>query len=234
MAIVVGGVSLLTAALGGESAPTVFDVLRDGLTSAFAGAVYTAFWVTVVFAAIERVAPGAVVPEWRPDDLAPVPHKREISLGDAVGDLVFALTVLIVAVCLFPALAPPFLAEVVGGLDSGVVTRLLPAVVVVAVLWIAVAGAQLLVRAWTWPVTALSIVADLLAIATAAAVLVHRPYFSEDFLAGLRGEGGDVGKAIDIGIGIGAVAVILVCASGIVTAARRYPGHRRGRPEDAR
>ncbi|MGW5452782.1 HAAS signaling domain-containing protein [Nocardia sp. NPDC003979] len=228
IAIVAGGVSLLTAALGGEAAPTVIDVLRDGLTSAFAGAVYAAFWVTVVFAVIERVAPSTVLYTWRPDDLPPVPHGREIPLGDAVGDLVFALIVLTVALCFFPALAPPFLADVVGGLDSGVVTRLLPAVVVVAVLWIAVAGAQLLVRAWTLAVTVLSIAADLLAIATAAAVLVHRPYFSDVFLADLRGEDGDVVRAVDIGIGIGAVAVILVCATAIVTAARRYLGHRQG------
>lgn len=229
MAIVVGGVSLLTASLGGETAPTVFEVLQEGLTSAFAGAVYAAFWVTVVFAVIERVAPGVVLREWRPDDLPPVPHGREIPLGDAIGDLVFAITVLAVALCFFPALAPPFLTEIAEGLDSGVVSRLLPVVVVVAVLWIAVAGAQLLVRAWTLPVTALSIAADLLAIVTAAAVLTHRPYFSDVFLAELRGEDGDVGKAIDIGIGIGAIAVMLVCATGIVTAARKYLGHRQDR-----
>ncbi len=234
MAIVIGGVSLLTAALGGAPAPTVFEVLGNGLRSAFAGAVYTAFWVTVVFAVIERVAPGLVLGEWRPENLPPVPTGREIPVGDAVGDLVFAVTVLVAALCFFPALAPPFLAEVVWGLDSGVVTRLLPAVVVVAVSWIAVAGAQLLVRAWTLPVTALSIAADLLAIVTAAAVLVHRPYFSEDFLAGLRGESDGVGRAIEIGIGIGAVAVIVVCATGIVTAARRYVDHRQGRPDRAR
>ncbi|APE34868.1 hypothetical protein BOX37_13940 [Nocardia mangyaensis] len=234
MAIVVGGVSLLTASLGGEAAPTVVEVLQDGLTSAFAGAVYTAFWVTVVFAVIERVAPGVVLHEWRPDDLAPVPHGREIPLGDAIGDLVFAITVLVVALCFFPALAPPFLAEIAQGLDSGVLSRLLPAVVVVAVLWIAVACAQLIVRAWTLPVTALSMAADLLAVATAAAVLAHRPYFSDVFLADLRGEHGEVGKGLDIGIGIGAVAVVLVCATGIVTAARKHLGHRQDRPDGAR
>ncbi|MGF0319135.1 HAAS signaling domain-containing protein [Nocardia fluminea] len=232
MTIVVGGVSLLTASLAAGAEPTVSGVLLDGMTSAFAGAVYSAFWVTVVFAVIERVAPGVVLHEWRPEDLAPVPHGREIPLGDAIGDLVFAIAVLGVALCFFPALAPPFLAEIAQGLDSGVVSRLLPAVVVVAVLWIAVAGAQLIVRAWTLPITALSIAADLLAIATAAAVLAHRPYFSDVFLTELRGEGGDVGKALDTGIGIGAVAVILVCATAIVTAARKYLGHRQGPDAD--
>ncbi|MGW5922251.1 HAAS signaling domain-containing protein [Nocardia fluminea] len=226
MAIVVGGVSLLRASLGGETAPTVFEVLQDGLTSAFAGAVYTAFWVTVVFAVIERVAPGVVLHEWRPEDLAPVPHGREIPLGEAIGDLAFAITVLAVALCFFPALAPPFLAEIADGLDPGVVSRLLPAVAAVAVLWIAVASAQLLVRAWTLPVTGLSVAADLFAIATAAAVLAHRPYFSDVFLAEIRGEGADVGRGLDIGIGISAIAVMLVCAAGVFTVTRKYLGHR--------
>ncbi|MFJ2666374.1 HAAS signaling domain-containing protein [Nocardia fluminea] len=230
VAIIAGGVSLLAAAVDGESVPTVVGILQDGLSSAFAGAVYTAFWVTVVFAIIERVAPAAVLYEWRPDDLAPVPHGREIPLGDVIGDLVFAVAVLVVTLCFFPALAPSFLVEIADGLDTGVVERLLPAMVVVAVSWLLVAAAQLVVRAWTLPVTALSIAADLLAIATAAAVLVHRPYFSAAFIAGLHSDAdADMAGALDVGIGIGAVAVILVCAAGIVTAARQYRGHRRER-----
>ncbi|MFI9411441.1 hypothetical protein [Nocardia gamkensis] len=101
-------------------------------------------------------------------------------------------------------------------------------VIVVAVLWVIVAIAQLLARAWTLPVTALSIAADLLAVATAAAVLVHRPYFTAEFVSRLpEGNDGDLGRALDSGIGISAIAVMLIRAAGIVTAARKYLAHRR-------
>ncbi|MET7770510.1 hypothetical protein [Nocardia sp. NPDC005366] len=228
VALVVGGVSLLAALVDDDTPPTIGGMLEEGLTSAFTGAVYTAVWVTVVFAVIERTAPGAVLREWRPDDLPPVPRGHEIPLGDAIADLVFAVAVLVGSLCFFPALAPSFLAETAEGLDPGVVDRLLPLVVAVAVLWVIVAIAQLVVRAWTLPVTALSIAADLFAVVTAAAVLVHRPYFSAEFIADLQGgNDGDLGRALDIGIGVSAIAVILVCAVGIVTAARKYLAHRR-------
>lgn len=42
---------------------------------------------------------------------------------------------------------------------------------------------------------------------------------------------GDLGRALEIGIGIGAIAVMLVCAAGIVTTARRYLAHRRERAQ---
>ncbi|MBF6169229.1 hypothetical protein IU486_31505 [Streptomyces gardneri] len=135
---------------------------------------------------------------------------------------------LVGSLCLFPELAPSFLAETAEGLDPGVVDRLLPMVVVVAVLWVIVAGARLVVRAWTLPVTALSIAVDLLAVITGVAVLVHRPYFTAEFIASLHdGDKGDLGRALDIGIGLSAIAAILVCAAGIVSAARKHLAYRR-------
>lgn len=227
MALVFGGVSLLPVLVDNETTPTIGRIVEEGLTSAFAGAVYAAFWVTVVFAVIERFAPDAVLHDWDPDDLPPVPHGHEIALGDAIADLVFAVALLVVSLCFFPSLAPSFLAETAEGLDADVVERLLPAVVVVAALWVCVAGAQLIVRAWTLPVTVMSIAANLLAVATAVAVLVNRPYFSADFIASRYGGNADnLGTALDIAIGIGAIAVILVCANDIVTTVRKYLAHR--------
>ncbi|WP_067857594.1 hypothetical protein [Nocardia shimofusensis] len=224
---VVGGLSLLGAVVDDETT-TIGGVLEEALTSAFTGAVYAAVWVTVVFAVIERTAPGAVLHEWRPDDLPAVPRGHEIPLGDAIADLVFGTAVLIATLCLSPALAPSFLSETAENLDPGIVDRLLPLAAVVAALWVIVAIAQLVVRAWTLPVTALSVVADLLAVTTAAAILVHRPYFSDEFLADLQeGQEGDLGRALDIAIGIGAIAVILVCAGSIITAVRKHLAHRR-------
>ncbi|MBF6353737.1 hypothetical protein IU449_04095 [Nocardia higoensis] len=226
VAIVVGGLSLLGAVVD-DGSPTIGGALEEALTSAFTGAVYAAVWVTVVFAVIERTAPGAVLHEWRPDDLPPVPRGHEIPLGDAIADLVFGISVFVAVLCLSPALAPSFLAETAESLDPGVVDRLLPLAGVVAALWVIVAIAQLVVRAWTLSVTALSVVADLLAVVTAAAILVHRPYFTDEFVADLQeGQDGDLGRALDIAIGIGAIAVILVCVGGVVTAVRKYLVHR--------
>ncbi|WP_040796673.1 hypothetical protein [Nocardia higoensis] len=228
VALVVGGVSLLAATVDEGTPEMDGGVLAEAITSAFSGAVYTAVWVTVVFAVIERTAPGAVLREWRPDDLPPVPRGHEIPLGDAIADLVFGVAVLVGCLCLVPALAPSFLTEVTEHLDPGVVERLLPLAVAVAALWVIVAIAQLVVRAWTLPVTAVSIVADLLAVLTAAAVLVHRPYVSPEFLADIQeGQDSDLGRALDIGIGIGAIAVILVCGGAVVTTARKFLAHRR-------
>ncbi|WP_338890781.1 hypothetical protein [Rhodococcus sovatensis] len=227
IAIVLGGVSLLPVLVGNDTTPRIGRIVEESLTSAVAGAAYAAFGVTVVFAVIERFAPDAVLRDWDPDDLPPIPHGHEIALGDAIADLVFAVALLVVSLCFFPALAPSFLAETAEGLDADVVERLLPAVVVVAALWVCVAGVQLIVRAWTLPVTVMSIAANLLAVATAIAVLVHRPYFSADFIASrYGGSDGNLGTALDIAAGIGAIAVILVCANDIVTTVRKYLAHR--------
>lgn len=74
----------------------------------------------------------------------------------------------------------------------------------------------------------MSIAADLLAIATAAAILVHRPYFSAEFIADLHDGGPEnLGRALEVGIGISAIAAMLVCAAGIVEAVRKHLAHRR-------
>ena len=62
-------------------------------------AIQAAFWVTLVFAAIERFgSPDETIsPEaWNPDDLPPVPEAPRVGLGDAIAEIV--LTVILVVV----------------------------------------------------------------------------------------------------------------------------------------
>lgn len=231
-ALLVGGLTLLAAVVdattGGGAPPTAAGVLGRALGAGLTAVVYLAFGVTAVFAVLERTAPGTPPTPWKPGDLPPVPRDHEIPRGDAVADLVFAVAVLAAVLCLFPALAPPFLRPTADALDSSLTDFLLPAGVVVAVLWVAVAILALAIGRWTLPLTALSACADLLAVLIAAAVLAHRPYFTPEFLTELDERAGpDVRPALKLGIGAACALVIVVCVSGIVTAARGHLAHRR-------
>lgn len=233
VATVLGGLTLL-AALTEATDPAAApldgaDVVWDAIDAALTGGVYAAFWVTVVFAVIERTAPaGTDLGRWDPDDLPAVPHGREIPVGEAVAELVFAVVVLIGVAGLSPSLAPSFFGAGYEALDPSFTDRLVPAMVAVAVLWVVSASVALAVRSWTTVVTALSVVSDLLAVAVATAVLVHRPYFSPQFLSDLRERAGsDLTAQLNLAVGIVCIVVIVASAVGVVTAVRKHVAHRR-------
>jgi hypothetical protein len=81
VAVVVGAAS----AIGGASP---WNVLLSAFGSAFSVGVQLAFWVTLVFALIDRsgAQPRTTTPEWDLDDLPELPHRR-IGLGETVASV---------------------------------------------------------------------------------------------------------------------------------------------------
>jgi hypothetical protein len=81
IAIVVGGASAVSGA-------DPLDILLGALGSAFSVGVQLAFWVTVVFALVDRsgAAPRTTTSEWDLDDL-PEPRDRRIGLGETVASV---------------------------------------------------------------------------------------------------------------------------------------------------
>lgn len=89
---IVGVVVLLAEALSG-SGP--LDVLGSALWAAFQTGLQLAFWVTVVFAVLERTGASTGLEEWTPDQLPQIADRR-ISLTDTVFSIA-AIVLLVVA-----------------------------------------------------------------------------------------------------------------------------------------
>lgn len=156
VAVVVGAAS----AIGGASVGTI---LSSALGSSFSVGVQLAFWVTIVFALIERngVEPRATTSEWDLDDLPELPDRR-IGLGETVAS-VTGLSLLIWFLLWQPGYQESFDA---GGpsipiLDPALSTFWIPALVAVLLASIALELVKYRRGHWTIPLaivnTALSL-----------------------------------------------------------------------------
>ncbi len=77
---IVGAATLLAQGLVGTS---IIETVLGSVGAMFQVGVQLAFWVTLVFAVLERTHTPVPVREWTPDDL-PEPTEQRISLGDTV------------------------------------------------------------------------------------------------------------------------------------------------------
>ncbi|GAB2973544.1 permease prefix domain 1-containing protein [Actinotalea caeni] len=160
---IVLAINVLVAVSAGE---TVGQVIVGGFGNAIAVAIHVAFWVTLVFAVVERVAPDSA-DAWTPDLLPQLPSGG----GRGRADLIASIVCLVIfgALLAWQHLGSPFL------VDGARVPILDPALwvpelwLVVGLLVLEAVHAFWVYRAgWTWP-TALTNVA--LSVAFAVVVL---------------------------------------------------------------
>ena len=83
--IATGAVILARLISGG----TAGEAIVDGLSTGLAVAVHLAFWVTLVFAIIERTSRTAPLATWTPAHLPELPAPRQVGLGDLIASIVF-------------------------------------------------------------------------------------------------------------------------------------------------
>jgi hypothetical protein len=209
---------------------TVGSVVVSALGGAVTAVFQVCFWVTGVFAVLERYGGGEALVEgrdWDPDDLPEVPEAPQVTIGETVADLV--LTFILVSLLFVQRWWSPL-----SGADGEPVPVLDPDLwsgPIWAVIGLLLAGAAVVVvvhvrGSWTWPLAALAAAIDVALLA-----LVARSAFSErlvnpTFLAELTEEVGrdTMLQPNPLIITVIAAAVLLTDAGeALVKAARRSP-----------
>lgn len=100
---VIAAVTLAAAVIGGAS---IGGAIVSAAGSAIAVALQTVFWITVVFAVIERTSGSTIAPRaWTPDRLPELPAAGRMSLAEVGATLV--VNVLVIAGLLWVQLQPP-------------------------------------------------------------------------------------------------------------------------------
>ena len=151
LTIVVPIVTLATMGAGFIAGTGATEVAISAISVGVSVGVQLAFWVTLVFALVERSRARAAGPivAWTPDRLPSVPSPSRLGAGEAVASV--AASVFLIGVVIWQ---PPFYA------DGGTVPFFDPALspawaawfIGVAVLQIAFTVVVYAARRWTWPI----------------------------------------------------------------------------------
>jgi hypothetical protein len=210
---------LLSGAEPGEIAAEVFGVV-------FALAVHLAFWVTLVFAILERSPGTKDVEQWTPDRLPEVRDEgRAGRLGDLIASLVF-LTLFAVLI-IWQQVSPPFFArpaEAIPVLDPALWSFWLPYFLVLIVLEMLFAVAIYL-RGWNWPLAIANLVLNVAFTVPALWLLATGQLFNPDFLEAVGwpwGEASGVTTTVLVFVFVG-IAVWDVI-DGVIKTVRRRGG----------
>ena len=175
------------AALGDD--PTVGSVVVATLGGAATAVLQVSFWVTVVFASIERIGASEAptnTAAWNPDDLEDVPAEPRVTLSETVGEVV---TTLIVISLLFvqrswspvqdasgesvPVLDP----DLWSGPIWGAIALLIAGAVVVVIAHLR--------GAWSWPLALTTAAIDLALLTLVAWAAFTEQLVNPAFLVGL-------------------------------------------------
>jgi len=132
-----------------------------GVVGAMQVAVQLAFWVTLVFAVLERTNTPLNLPPWSVDQLPEVPKERHVTLIDTCATIAF----LVCAIAFFPwQHFQPWLSgdgSRLPMIDPALWTSWLPLLLAVLVVSIALEIAKYRAGGWTWPLVAGKTVLDL-------------------------------------------------------------------------
>ncbi|MFI7551182.1 permease prefix domain 1-containing protein [Micromonospora sediminimaris] len=214
-------VGVLMGLLEATVADNAAGAIGEGIVAAFTVAVQIAFWVTLVFAVLERLGTPLNLPEWSVDQLPEHPTERDITLTDVCASIVF--------LCLFIAFLPwQHFQSVVGPdgeplpiLDPALWTFWLPLLLVVLLASVALEIAKYRARRWTWSLVGGNAVLNLAFAVPAIWLLLDDRLLNPEFVdrfAWLRDGGLDTVARISV---VAIVAIILWDIAESVVKARR-------------
>ncbi|GIJ81383.1 hypothetical protein SAMN05443287_101797 [Micromonospora phaseoli] len=143
-------VGVLVAVIQATVVDNPAGAIGDGVVATFNVAVQIGFWVTFVFAVMERLGTPLNLPEWSVDQLPEGPVERDVSLTDVCASIVFlGLFIVFLPWQQFQSVVGPD-----GGrlpiLDPALWTFWLPLLLVVLVASIGLEIAKYRARRWTW------------------------------------------------------------------------------------
>ena len=198
VAIVVPIVAVVVGAAASIAGAGLWNALLSAVGSAFSVGIQLAFWVTLVFALIDRggAKPRAAFPEWDLDDLPDLPDRR-IGLGETVAS-VTGLSLLIWFLVWQPGYQETFAA---GGpsipiLDPALSTFWIPALVVVLLASIALEIVTYRHGRWTIPLAAVNTVLSLAFALPALWLISTDQLLNPDFLAAVAT--GELASLVDL------------------------------------
>jgi len=152
-AVVVPIVSIVTLAASLLGGAPVGQAIVSTLSTGFMVAMQILFWVTFVFAVMERTGVEATIDSqpWTPDHLPEVPAPERIGLGEAIASLTASIFVAVAIV--WQQAAPPVVVDGQGQplLDPALWSFWLPYFLVIVVLEIAFTAVLYLRGRWTYP-----------------------------------------------------------------------------------
>ncbi|MFG1779207.1 permease prefix domain 1-containing protein [Micromonospora sp. NPDC049051] len=149
---------LLKVADGGNAG----EGIGTGISTAFQVAVQIAFWVTVVFAVLERTKTPLHLPAWSVDQLPEDTTDRQITLTDIAASVTFlALVIAYLPLQHFRSFVPTDGDENLPILDPALWSFWLPFLIAVLVATIGLEFAKYRVGHWTWPLVVVNAVLNL-------------------------------------------------------------------------
>ncbi|MER7417513.1 permease prefix domain 1-containing protein [Micromonospora peucetia] len=199
-------VGLVEAADGG----TVGQGVGEGIATAIQVAVQIAFWVTLVFAILERTNTPLGLPGWSVDQLPEGPVHRQITLTDVAASIVF-LTLLIAYLPFqhFRSFVPTDGDGNLPILDPALWNFWLPFLIAVLVATIGLEIAKYRAGRWTWPLVAVNAVLDLAFAVPVVWLISTDRLLNPDFVARL--------KWLGEGENLNTIATVVVVGSVLVT-----------------
>lgn len=149
----------LLAATDGDNAGAA---VGEGVATALTVAIQITFWVTLVFAVLERTRTPLHLPEWSVDQLPESPAERQITLTDTAASIGFlALFLAYLPLQHFRSFVPADGDENLPVLDPALWSFWLPFLIVVLVATVGLEIAKYRSGRWTWPLVAANAVLDL-------------------------------------------------------------------------
>ncbi|MEH1099069.1 permease prefix domain 1-containing protein [Micromonospora sp. CPCC 205561] len=156
------GVGVLVGVLEAADGGTVGQAVGAGISGTIQVAVQIAFWVTAVFAVLERTSTPLHLPAWSVDQLPETPLHRQITCADTVASISF-LTLVIAYLPMQHFRS--FVTDDGGGnlpiLDPALWSSWLPFLIAVLVATIGLEIAKYRAGRWTWPLVAVNAVLNL-------------------------------------------------------------------------
>ncbi len=225
LSIVVPTVTLAVLFAGFIAGTAVAQAAANAVLAGLGVGVQLAFWVTLVFALVERNAArgGGPLLAWTPDRLPSVPSPSRLGAGEAM--LSVAAATLVIGVI---AWQPPFFIDgrTVPFLDPALGAFWFPWFVVVAVLQIGFTLAFYAARRWTWTSAAINAVLDAAFAIPAVWLLGAGRVLSPEAVAEMDRIG--AGAALAPSAAVGMVGIVAIGAwdaiEGFLKARRRTVG----------
>jgi hypothetical protein len=213
LSIVVPIVAIATMGAGYLAGHEVWDILASGLGTAFMVGVNLAFWITLVFAVMERKEVADLDQElaWTPDKLPDVPAGGS---GESLAGIAFSIAALVVAAIalVWQQTAMPITIDGISYplFNPDLWSFWLPWLLVVLGLQIAFHVAKYLRGGWTWPFAVVNAILSVAFLAPAIWLWSEGLLFDPGLMAALDGMG--LAEAFrPAGV---VVAIVLVAATG--------------------
>jgi hypothetical protein len=182
-----------------------------GIAAALQVVVQIAFWVTLVFAVIERTNTALNLPEWTVDQLPDVRADRQITLTDtaaAIGWLVLVIAYL--PLQHFHSFVPASDGGNLPILDPALWSFWLPFLIAVLVATIGLEIAKYRAGRWTWPLVAVNAVLDLAFAVPVVWLLLTDRLLNPEFVAHFDwlGRGDNLNSVATLAV-VGTILVVL-------------------------